>query len=50
MDGSIQGKLGSSLSGNSNRRGMKFKGTTTSHKCIGNNAVKLALLEHHKHF
>ena len=39
-DGYIQEGLGSSLSGNSNRRGMKFTGTTTSYKCIGNEGSK----------
>ena len=33
-DGCIQERLGSSLSGNSNRRGKEFTGTTTSYKCI----------------
>ena len=39
-DGCIQKRLGSSLSGNSNRRGMKFTGTTTSYKCIRNEGSK----------
>ena len=39
-DGCLQERLGSSLSGNSSRRGMEFTGTTTSNKCIGNEGSK----------
>ena len=39
-DGCIQERLGSSLSENSNRRGMEFTGITTSYKCIGNEGSK----------
>ena len=39
-DGCIHERLGSSLSGNSNRRGMEFTGTLTSYKCIGNEDSK----------
>ena len=39
-DGCIQERLGSSLSGNSGRRGMEFTGTATLYKCIGNEASK----------
>ena len=43
-DGCIQEGLGSSLSGNSNRRGMGFTGTTTSYKCIGNEGSKTSFV------
>ena len=39
-DRCIEERLGSSLSGNSNRRGMEYAGTTTSYKCIGNGGSK----------
>ena len=39
-DRCIQQRQGSSLSGTSNSRGMDFTGTTTSHKCIGNEGSK----------
>ena len=39
-DGCIQERLGSSLLGNSNRRGMEFPEITTSYKCIGNEGSK----------
>ena len=38
--GCIQERLKSSLSGNSNRKGMKFNGTTTSYKFSGNEGSK----------
>ena len=36
----IKESLGSSLSGNSNRRGMEYAGATTSYKGIGNGGSK----------
>ena len=41
-DGYIQEWLGSSLSENSNRRGMEFRETTTSYKRIGNEGCKIS--------
>ena len=38
--GWIQERLGSSLSGKSNRRGREFTETKTSYKCIGNEVSK----------
>ena len=38
--GWIQERLGRSLSGKSNRRGMEFRGTKTSYKCIENEVSK----------
>ena len=39
-DGCIQKRLENSLPGNSNRRGMKFTGTTTSYRCTENEGSK----------
>ena len=45
-DGCIQERLESSLSGNSNRRGMEFTGIITSNKCIGNEGSKTSFQKH----
>ena len=42
-DRCIEERLGSSLSGNSNRRGMEYAVTTTSYKCIGNGDSKTSI-------
>ena len=48
-DGCIKERQGSILSGNSNRSGVGFTGTTTSY-VLEMKAVKLALLAYHKYF
>ena len=43
MDGCIKERMACNLSGNSKRRGMKLTGTTTSHKCPGDEGSKSSI-------